>query len=79
MNTYPLQLPEALFDEIQRLAQENQVSLDQWLLSAVTEKVETQRVVKLLQTYAEKADYNHFDRILDKVPDAEPIFGDERI
>ncbi|NEQ85276.1 MAG: CopG family transcriptional regulator, partial [Moorea sp. SIO2I5] len=42
--------------EIQRLAEENQVSIEQWLVSAVTEKIEAQKVVRLLQSYAEKAD-----------------------
>ncbi|WAN69749.1 MULTISPECIES: hypothetical protein [Moorena] len=40
MSYYPLELPETLLKEIQRLAQENQVSIEQWLLSAVTEKIE---------------------------------------
>ncbi|NEP34989.1 CopG family transcriptional regulator [Moorena sp. SIO3B2] len=57
MSYYPLQLPETLLKEIQRLAQENQVSIEQWLLSAVTEKIEAHKVVQLMQSYAEKADY----------------------
>ncbi|NEO74844.1 MULTISPECIES: CopG family transcriptional regulator [Moorena] len=77
MNYYPLQLPETLLKEIQRLAEENQVSIEQWLVSAVTEKIEGQKVVRLLQSYAEKADYNRFDQILASVPDTEPIAGDE--
>ncbi len=79
MSHYPLQLPETLLKEIQRLAEENQVSIEQWLLSAVTDKIEAQKVVRLLQSYAEKADYNRFDEILESVPDIEPIAGDELI
>ena len=79
MNSYPLKLPNELFTEIQRLAEENQVSLDRWLLSAITEKIEAQRTVHLLETYAKKADYSRFDQILDRVPNAEPIPGDELI
>jgi len=77
MNSYPLKLPDELFTEIQRLAEENQVSLDRWLLSAITEKIEAQRTVHLLETYAKQADYSRFDQILDRVPNAEPIPGDE--
>ncbi|NEQ10626.1 MAG: CopG family transcriptional regulator [Moorea sp. SIO4E2] len=77
MSYYPLELPETLLKEIQRIAEENQVSIEQWLLSAVTEKIEAQKVVQLMQSYAEKADYNRFDAILASVPDTEPIPGDE--
>ena len=79
MSHYPLQLPDTLLKEIKRLAEENQVSIEQWLLSAVTEKIEAQKVVKLLQSYAQKADYNRFDEILKSVPDTEPITGDELV
>ncbi|NEQ81932.1 MAG: CopG family transcriptional regulator, partial [Moorea sp. SIO2I5] len=48
MSYDPLQLPETLLKEIQRLAEENQVSIEQWLVSAVTEKIEAQKVVRLL-------------------------------
>ncbi|EGJ35374.1 MULTISPECIES: hypothetical protein [Moorena] len=77
MSYYPLELPETLLKEIQRLAAENQVSIEQWLLSAVTEKMEAHKVTKLLQSYADKADYKRFDAILASVPDTEPIPGDE--
>ncbi|AOX00209.1 CopG family transcriptional regulator [Moorena producens PAL-8-15-08-1] len=77
MSYYPLKLPETLLKEIQRLAEENQVSIEQWLLNAVTEKIEAQKVVRLLHSYAEKADYNRFDAILASVPDTEPIAGNE--
>lgn len=79
MNTYSLKLPDELLTEIQRLAEEKQVSLDRWLLSAITEKIEAQKRVHLLETYAKQADYSHFDQILDRVPNAEPITGDELI
>ncbi|MFZ1029670.1 MAG: CopG family transcriptional regulator [Limnoraphis robusta] len=77
MSDYPLQLPQTLLKEIERLAEENQISIEQWLLSAITEKIEAQKVVRLLQSYAEKANYNRFDEILETVPDTEPIAGDE--
>lgn len=77
MSDYPLQLPETLLKEVQRLAEENKISVEQWLLSAVTDKIEAQQVIRLLQRYAEKADYNRFDEILKSVPDTEPIPGDE--
>ncbi|NEO50343.1 MAG: CopG family transcriptional regulator [Moorea sp. SIO4A3] len=79
MSYDPLQLPETLLKEIQRLAEENQVYIEQWLVSAVTEKMEAEKVVRLLQSYAEKADYNRFDEILASVPDKEPIPDDQLV
>ncbi len=77
MSSYPLQLPEELMAEIHRLAMENQISLDQWLLAAIAEKVKAERTVRLLRRFADQADYAHFDQILARVPDVEPISGDE--
>lgn len=77
MNSYLLQLPDELLKEIKHLAEENQVSLDRWLLSAITEKIEAHRTVHLLERYAKQADYSRFDQILDKIPNAEPLPGDE--
>ena len=77
MSSYPLQLPEDLIEEIRRLAAENQISLDQWLLAAIAEKVEQARTVRLLRRFAVRADYARFDEILARVPDVEPIPGDE--
>ncbi|MGV0029255.1 hypothetical protein [Phormidesmis priestleyi] len=77
MSHYPLQLPEELMEEIRRLAAENQVSLDQWLLMAIAEKVGSERVGQLLRRYAARADYDRFDVILARVPEAEPVAGDE--
>lgn len=77
MSSYPLQLPEELMEEIRRLAAENQVSLDQWLLAAILEKVGVERTVRLLRRFSERADYTRFDEILARVPDIDPIPGDE--
>lgn len=76
MSSYPLQLPEELMEEIRRLAAENQVSLDQWLLAAILEKVGFERTVRLLRRFSERA-YTRFDEILARVPDIDPIPGDE--
>lgn len=77
MSSYLLQLPEELMEEARRLATENQISLDQWLLAAIAEKAEAERTVSLLRHFAERANYAHFDKVLERVPDVEPIPGDE--
>lgn len=77
MSTYQLQLPEELMEQAQRLAKENQVSLDQWILSAIAQKVGAERTMRLLRHYAARADYARFDEILARVPDVDPMHGDE--
>jgi hypothetical protein len=77
MSSYPLQLSEELMAEVRRLAEENQTPIDQWLRVAIAERVEAERGLRLLKSYAEKSDYDRFDQILARVPDVKPIGGDE--
>lgn len=77
MTSYPLSLPNDLLEEIRQLAAENDVSLDQWLIAAISEKVGVAKTQRLLQQYAAKADESKLARILAKVPDSEPLPGDE--
>ena len=77
MSSYPLQLPNDLLEEIRQLANENDVSLDQWLIAAISEKVGAARTERLLRGYAARLDQAQFDQILARVPDVEPLPGDE--
>jgi hypothetical protein len=79
MNSYPLQLSEELMAEVRRLAEENQTPIDQWLRVAIAERVEAERGLRLLKSYANQSDYDRFDQILARVPDVEPRLGDELI
>jgi len=73
MSSYTLLLPNDLLEEISQLANENDVSLDQWLVAAISEKVGAARTERLLRHYAEKADEEQFAQILARVPDVEPL------
>jgi hypothetical protein len=77
MSTYPLELPIELLEEAQKLATENQIPLAQWLMSAISAKIEAEKARTLLASYAQNADYNQFDAILARVPEGPPIKGDE--
>ncbi len=78
MSPYPLQLPEDLMQEVRRLAEANQVPLEQWLITAIAQKVEVERSLSRLHQAAQRAGYDRFDQILARVPDVEPLPGDER-
>jgi hypothetical protein len=77
MSSYLLNLSSDLLEEIQRLAGASEISLDQWLLSAIFQKLETEKTQQVFQEYAKKADFDRFDQIMARVPDLEPLLGDE--
>jgi hypothetical protein len=77
MANYPLSIPSELLEEIHQLADENKMSLNQWLLSAITEKINATRTQRLLEGYARQVNEAHFQQILARVPDVPPLPGDE--
>ncbi|MEC4812205.1 MAG: CopG family transcriptional regulator [Scytonema sp. PMC 1069.18] len=77
MSSYPLELPEELMQEVRRLAQVNQVPLEQWLIAAIERRVAAERSLSHLSFAAQAADYERFDQILARVPDVNPMPGDE--
>ena len=56
---------------------QSQVSVDRWLISIVTERVEFEKNAQLLKNHSESANYPKFDQILARVPTNLPIAGDE--
>ncbi len=77
MSAYPLELPSELLAEAQKLAAEDQMPLSQWMMSAISAKIQAEKTRQLLKNYAQNADYAKFDAILARVPDVPPITGDE--
>ncbi|AFY89223.1 hypothetical protein [Chroococcidiopsis thermalis] len=77
MSSYLLQLPEELIQEVRQLAAANQIPLEQWLIAAITQQLEVERSFSRLRQAAQIADYERFDQILARVPDIEPMLGDE--
>jgi hypothetical protein len=77
MSSYELNLPSDLLEEVQRLALDGRESLDQWLVGAIAQRLETEKSLKILKQYASKADDVRFREILARVPDVAPVPGDE--
>lgn len=74
---YPLQLPRSLKETAARLAQEDGVSLNQWIISAVAQKigaVETAR--EFLKARAGETKRGALTGLLDKAPDVRPLKED---
>ena len=77
MKNLTLSLPAELIDDIQNIVDRFQVSVDLWLISIVTERVEFEKKAQLLKNHSESANYPKFDQILARVPANLPIAGDE--
>lgn len=76
--TYPLKLPLSIKQAAARLAKADGVSLNQWIASAVAQKVgAVETAADFLRRRAGNASAGDFSAILDKVPDAAPQPGDE--
>lgn len=70
---YPLQLPQSLKETAARLAQEDGVSLNQWIVAAVAQKIgAVQTADDFLGAGAGNAKRGDLTRLLDKAPDVPP-------
>ena len=76
--TYPLKLPASLKREAARLAKLDGVSLNQWIGSAVAQKIgAVETTVEFLRLRAGGADGEQLNTFLGKAPDRAPDPGDE--
>lgn len=75
---YPLQLPASLKEVATRLAKEDGVSLNQWIVAAVAHRVGAVETAKsFLQKRSAGAVEGDLKRYLDRAPDVPPEPGDE--
>lgn len=75
---YPLQLPASLKETAARLAREDGVSLNQWIVAAVAQKIGAVETAEdFLRERAAGAVAGDLTRYLDEAPDAAPEPGDE--
>ena len=75
---YPLQLPASLKDTAARLAREDGVSLNQWIVAAVAQKIGAVETAEtFLRERAAGAAPDDLAHYLKKAPDTPPEPGDE--
>lgn len=76
--TYPLKLPASIKEAAARLAKADGVSLNQWIASAVAQKVgAVETAADFLKRRAGSASGDDFSAILDRVPANPPDAGDK--
>ena len=76
MATLSVRLPNSIHEAIRTLAAEDDVSINQFVVSAVTEKLTALDTERIIESRAKRADRNKFLNVLNKVPDAPPVEGD---
>jgi len=76
MSALSLRLPNSVHRHIKEIAQQEGVSINQFIACAVAEKVSAVTTEDYLQHRASQADKHAFEAILAKVPQREPLKGD---
>lgn len=72
-----LRVPDSLGLNLKEFAKKENVSVNQLVVTAVAEKLATLQTYDYLQERAQKGSIAHLKQVLSKVPDAEPLPGDE--
>ena len=77
MSSLSLRLPDSLHQKIRELAEQDDISINQFIATAVAEKAAALLTVSYLEERGRRADPRLVDRILRRVPDVPPVPGDE--
>jgi len=72
MGALSLRLPESLHRKLGELAEQEGVSINQLISSAVAEKMSALLTEEYLQARAKRASRRRFEAVLAKVPDVDP-------
>lgn len=77
MSTLSLRLPDSLHRQVRELAQQDGISINQFISTAVAEKLSALMTEDYLEQRAQRGSQERFLAVLAKVPDAPPEPGDE--
>lgn len=77
MSNLSLRLPDSLHRKLREIAEKDGVSINQFIATAVAEKAAALLTVEYLEERGRRANPNLIDRLLSRVPDVEPVPGDE--
>jgi len=75
--TYPLRLPRSLKKAVEQISKEEGTSVNQFVASAVAEKVSVLQTAEYFQTRRGRADFKAFDRIMKRRGGKPPREGDD--
>jgi post-segregation antitoxin (ccd killing protein) len=72
MSSLNVQLPDSLYQTLQNLAQQDGISVDQFVATAVAEKISALATETYLEGLAQRGTRAKYEAVLAKVPDVEP-------
>jgi len=75
--TYPLRLPRSLKAAVERLSREDGTSINQFVATAVAEKVSALQTARFFEDRRGRADFKAFDKIMRRRGGKPPREGDE--
>jgi hypothetical protein len=76
-STYPLRLPRSLKQAVERLSRQEGTSINQFVATAVAEKIAALETARFFDDRKNRADFKAFDRILKRRGGERPRPGDE--
>ena len=77
MGTLSLRIPESLHKRVKRLASDDRISINQFINSALAEKISALETNKYLEERAKRGDIEKFRKVLSRIRDIEPEPFDE--
>lgn len=77
MSALSLRLPKSLHEQLREVAQEEGISVNQFVMLAVAEKVASISTIEYLEKRAKRGNREKFLEILSKAPDVEPEVFDK--
>lgn len=77
MTALTVRLPNSVHQKVKELAERDSISVNQFIASAVAEKMASVLTVDYLKAEAKKGNRRDFDAFLSLVPDAPALAGDE--
>jgi len=72
MSALSLRLPKSLHEQLRELAQEEGISVNQFVMLAVAEKIASISTIEYLERRAQRGNRERFLEILNQAPDVEP-------
>ena len=77
MSALSLRLPKSLHEQLRELAQEDGISINQFIMLAVAEKVASISTIEYLQKRAKRGSRQKLLAVLNKAPNIEPEESDK--
>ncbi|XZO02868.1 MAG: toxin-antitoxin system HicB family antitoxin [Microcoleus sp.] len=72
MSTLNVNIPDSIYKSMQELAQQYNISVDQFIAAAIAEKISVLMNESYLQERANRGSREKYESVLAKVPDIEP-------